>query len=234
MLELEKHYNGYRYHVKAKDTLFNAHVIQSYFQSGGKLENYFAITGGTKILLRSLNQQAIPDLRNYLNLLSDPAKRVQMPNKELITPKDWENLQKDFKQNSFDAGYLTIAEAAGDHIELKVPNEEVFQEMQKLLRDYLGKKDQFGEVLNSFTQARFPDYFIALEELAFRDKTIINLSNKNQRIKNDANYEPFLHTVILFAMRLTLEDGQKNNVISNFIIKNRQKPAIGNKSNLFL
>ena len=233
MSELEQHYKGHRYNVEANETLYNAFVIQNYFASGGKLRNYFAESGGTGILLRSLNQQAISDLRIYLDLLSDPAKKVQMFTDEITMPKDWEKLQKDFKQNCFDAGYLTIAEARGDKLELKVPNMEVFDNMQQLLKSFLGKNDQFGDVLNSFIEARFDDFFEALEELSFKDKTFINIASKNQRIRNDANYEPLLHTILLMAMRLTLEEGQKNNHIANFTIKNKKKAAKGNKSTVF-
>lgn len=231
MCELEQHYNGYRYHVKAKNSLYNPFVIQNYFESNGELRNYFAESGGTKILLRSLNEQDIPDLRNYLDLFSSQASKIQILSKEITTPKDWEKLQKDFKQNAFDAGYLTIAGSAGDEVDLKMPNLEVFKNMQQLLKDFLGKKDQFGEVLSCFTQERFQDFFEALEVLAFKDKAFLNLAEKNPRIKRDVNYEPLLHTVILMAMRFTLEEGQKNKVISNFVIKNRQKPAIGRKRN---
>ena len=176
--ELEQHYNGYRYNFQAKETLYNAFVIQNYFKSGGELRNYFAESGGTGILLRSLNQQTIEDLRIYLDLLSDPAKRVEMFKNEITTPKDWQQLQKDFKQNCFDAGYLTIAQANGNKLELKVPNIEVFNDMQKLLKEFLGKNDQFGDVLKSFIEARFDDFFEALEELSFKDKTFLNLAKE--------------------------------------------------------
>jgi len=233
--EIEKHYNGYKYNIKAKNTLYNAFAIQNYFKNEGDLRNYFAESGGTKILLRSLNMQDIPDLRKYLDLLSNQSARVSIFRTELTTPKDWAKLQKDFKQNAFDAGYLTIdGLISSETIALKVPNHEVFQNMKGLLRDFLCKKDQFGDILQSLIQKRFKDFFQAIEEVAFRDKTFLNIADKNPRIKQDANYEPLLHTILLMAIRMTVETGKENQVITNFTIKNRKKPDIGRKRIFFI
>ena len=232
MCELERHYNGYKYNVEAKNNLFNAHSIQNYFKSNGKLRNYFAESGGTSILLRSLNQQAIPDLRNYLDLLSDPTKRVKIAAKEFTTPKDWEKLQKDFMQISFDAGYLTIAETAGDKIELKVPNEEVYQDLQILLKDFLIRNDKFGQIMMSLEQKKFIAFISNLEEVAFRDKTVLNLAEKDDIIRDDANYEVVLHQMMTITFHLALEEEKKKNS-KDYVLLNERKVPEGTGKFLF-
>lgn len=231
MLELEQHYNGYRYHVKAKDTLYNAFVIQNYFKSGGELENYFGKSGDTKILLRSLNQQAIPELRIYLDLFSNPNSRVKMPTDEITTPKAWETLQKDFKQNSFDAGYLTIAGTVGDQVELKVPNAMVFQNLQQLLQNFLIKNDSFGKIMMSLKQKKFKKFIEALEEVAFRDKTVLNLAAKDDVIQDDADYEVVLHQMLTMTFHLALEE-EKKKTSKNYVLLNEKKVSEGTSNYL--
>ena len=223
MLELEEHYNGYRYHVKAKNSLYNAYVIQNYFQSDGELRNYFAESGGTKTLLRSLNQQAIQDLRIYLNLLSNPGTTVQMTSTELVTPKDWEKLQKDFKQNAFDAGYLTVAEGSAKEVNLKVPNTDVFQDLQKLLNDFLIKNDKFGRIMVNLKDAAFKDLFENLVIVAFKDKTFLKLDDKEADIRRDADYEIFLHQLLTMTFRLALKTEKQKTFIKDYLLENEKQ-----------
>lgn len=223
MMELEKHYNGYRYHVKAKDTLYNAYVMQNYFKSGGELRNYFAESGRTKILLRSLNHQDIADLRIYLNLLSNFETTVSISSTEFGTPKDWEKLQKDFKQNAFDAGYLTVAEVSGDAVDLKIPNTEVFQNLQQLLKDFLIKNDKLGRIMVNLKNAEFKDLFQNLVIVAFKDKTFLKLDDKDADIRKDADYEILLHQLLTMTFRLALKTEKKKNFIKDYLMENEKQ-----------
>lgn len=219
--ELEQHYNGYKYNVEAKETLFNAFVIQNYFKSDGlfKMRDYFTESGGSNILLRSLNQQTIPNLRKYLDLFSNRASKVQIPLRELTTPKDWEDLQKDFKQNCFDAGYLTIEKVALVNkeymVDLKIPNEEVFLNLKGFLKKYLLRNDKFGFIMMSLKQKNFKNFISNLEEVAFRDKTVLNLADKDDIIKEDANYEVVLHQMVTMTIHMALEEENEEYVLLN-------------------
>ena len=239
MMELEQHYNGYKYNVEAKTPLFNAFVIQNYFKSQGllKLRDYFAESGGTQILPKSLNKQAISDMRTYLDLLSNPSSRLKIPLKELGSPKDWKDLQKDFKQNSFDAGYLTIDKVVflnGElNADLKIPNIEVFQNMKALLKKFLVRNDKLGHILMSLKQKNFKSFFENLEIVAFRDKSFLNLDDKDDIIKNDANYEILLHQIITMVLRFTIEVDKKNNMMKDYLLEN-EKLVEGQKSIFFI
>jgi hypothetical protein len=230
MLQLERHYNGYKYNVEAETTLFNAFVIQNFFNSQGllKLRDYFTESGGTQTLLKSLNQQAIPDLRKYLDVLSNPSSRLQIPLKELSSPKDWTDLQKDFKQNALDAGYLTIDKVAFLEeeeeyiVDLKIPNNEVFQNMKALLKKFLIRNDKFGDILPSLEQKNFKNFFESLETVVFRDKSFLNLHDKDHVIRKDANYEILLHQIIAMVLRFTIEVEKKKNIMKDYVLENEK------------
>jgi len=239
MLKLEQHYNGYKYNIEAETTLFNAFEIQNFFKSPAllKMRDYFSESGGTQILLKSLNLQTIPELRKHFDLLSNPTSRVQMPLKELATPKDWQDLQKDFKQNCFDAGYLTIDKIVSSEkefmVDLKIPNFEVFQNMKDLLKKFLVRKDRLGDILMSLEQKNFTSFFENLEIVAFRDKSFLNLDDKDAIIKRDANYEILLHQILTMVLRMAIIVGKKNNMMKVYHLEN-EKQVNDQKSNVFI
>ena len=78
--ELTIYYNGYKYHNQAQNNLYNAHAIQKYFANDGELKNYFAAPGSTNILFNCLKHQNVPDIINYLNLISDQEFKISVEN----------------------------------------------------------------------------------------------------------------------------------------------------------
>lgn len=238
---LKRQYNGYKYHVKAQETLYNAFEIQNYFIRGD-MRDYFVESGGTKILLRSLKMQDIPDLRNCLNLMADRDFRIYMKEKELGSPKDWEQFQKDFKQNAFDAGYLTIDKLLEDKsvkkssnfkektenlIALKVPNEEIFQHFQDLLKKFLITNDKFGSLMQTLAAADFELFFENVEIVAFQSKDFLNLKDKSKNIRLHANKEILLHQIFTMTVELALQEETKKGLIQNYTVKNEEKLTNG-------
>ena len=223
--EIERHYNGYKYNVEAENKLFNAFAIQNYFKNQGKVRNYFAESGATHILLKSLKQQAIPDLRNYLDLMEDQAFTVNINDQELGKPKEWGMFLKDFKQLAFDAGYLTVDTVTkkSNEIALKVPNYEVFQNFQELLENFLIINDKFGFIISSLKRKDFKRFFYNLEEVAFRDKTFLKLDDKEAEIKEDSNYEKVLHQILTMTLRMALKHEKEKGFIQDFELKNEKK-----------
>jgi hypothetical protein len=175
--------------------------------------------------LKSLKEQDISDLRKYLDLISDQASTIKINEKELGKPKEWEKLQKDFKQLAFDAGYLTIdtINTKTDEITLKVPNYEIFQNFQELLKDFLIKNNKFGFIINNLKKKKSNKFFDHLEEVAFRDKTFLKLDDKDADIKEDANYEKLLHQMLTMTLRLALKNEKEEGFIKDFEIKNEKK-----------
>ena len=121
------------------------------------LKNYFSATGGTKILFNCLKHQDVPDIRNYLNLISDQEFKIIVDAKQFNVPKEWKYLKKDFKQIAFDAGYLTMGSSMEDlnQIILKVPNYMVFENLQDLLQNSLKDNDKFGLILSNLMKKNF-------------------------------------------------------------------------------
>jgi len=175
--------------------------------------------------LKSLKEQDISDLRKYLDLISDQASTIKINEKELGKPKEWEKLQKDFKQLAFDAGYLTIdtINTKTDEITLKVPNYEIFENFQELLKDFLIKNNKFGFIINNLKKKKSNKFFDHLEEVAFRDKTFLKLDDKDADIKEDANYEKLLHQMLTMTLRLALKNEKEEGFIKDFEIKNEKK-----------
>ena len=175
--------------------------------------------------MKSLKEQDISDLRKYLDLISDQASTIKINEKELGKPKEWEKLQKDFKQLAFDAGYLTIdtINTKTDEITLKVPNYEIFQNFQELLKDFLIKNNKFGFIINNLKKKKSNKFFDHLEEVAFRDKTFLKLDDKDADIKEDANYEKLLHQMLTMTLRLALKNEKEEGFIKDFEIKNEKK-----------
>lgn len=175
--------------------------------------------------MKSLKEQDISDLRKYLDLISDQASTIKINEKELGKPKEWEKLQKDFKQLAFDAGYLTIdtINTKTDEITLKVPNYEIFENFQELLKDFLIKNNKFGFIINNLKKKKSNKFFDHLEEVAFRDKTFLKLDDKDADIKEDANYEKLLHQMLTMTLRLALKNEKEEGFIKDFEIKNEKK-----------
>jgi len=160
-----------------------------------------------------------------LDLISDQASTIKINEKELGKPKEWEKLQKDFKQLAFDAGYLTIdtINTKTDEITLKVPNYEIFENFQELLKDFLIKNNKFGFIINNLKKKKSNKFFDHLEEVAFRDKTFLKLDDKDADIKEDANYEKLLHQMLTMTLRLALKNEKEEGFIKDFEIKNEKK-----------
>ena len=233
--EIKEHYNGYKYHVDVDTRLSNAYAIQNYFHSEGKLENFWHKSGSTKILLRSLNMQGIPDLRNYLMMMDNRNFKLDVKEKEFKAPKEWKVLQKDFKQMCFDSGYLTISDMVVKEdinvINLKIPNVEIFDSFQELLRMFLITNDKFGYILSDLKTRKFKKFLQNLEKSAFEDKTFLNFGDKEEDVKDDANYEIFLHQLLTMTLRLALKTELKKGFIKDYIIENEK--ALKNQKSIF-
>ncbi len=180
--------------------------------------------------------QDIPDIRNYLNLMSFKDFRVFVAEDELTTPKEWQKLQKDFKQNAFDAGYITIDkmvrkdEGNGtitNEISLKIPNLEIFQSFQKLLRDFLVGNDKLGFISECLRERKFKQLLLDIETVAFRDKTFLNLYDKADNIRRFADKEILLHYIIAMTLELSLSEEEKKSLITHYILENDK--ALANK-----
>lgn len=230
--ELKEHYNGYKYHVNVDIRLSNAYDIQNYFHNEGSLENFWDKSGSPKNLLKFLNMQNISDLWNYLNMMAIKNFRLHATEEEFNTPpEEWRTLQKDFKQNALDAGYLTIDTKVQnnknglmqDEIALKIPNLEISQSFKKLLREYLVGNNKLGFIPEYIRDRDFDQLLLEIETVAFRNKTFLNLHGKSAKVSEIVEKpEILLHFIIAMTFEYALDEEEKNSLIRHYILENEK------------
>lgn len=86
----------------------------------------------------------------------------------------------------------------------------------------MGKHDKFGKIISNLRKAQFKQLFQNLVIVAFKDKTILQLDDKDADVRKDADYEIVLHQLFTMAFRLALKAEKKQNFIKDYLLENEK------------
>ena len=181
MIELKNHYNGFLMNPYGENSLFNPFSIQNYFHNDGKLDNYYANSGGTEILYQLLKTQSFKTLTEFLRHILDKNQMIPIALKDFTGAKNWEILQNDFFQIALDAGHLTFTKI-DDKYFLKVPNEEMRQDFSKLINTFFFKNANYDSLYATLVSLDFEKNFKTVNTIVFQNKSILNLKDKRSKL----------------------------------------------------
>ena len=229
MDEVKFYYDGYLGTPYAKDSLYNAFAIQLYFQRKCVVDNYFSKSGSTKQILLMLKGQSLKDLNEFLQLILQENEKTIVEKGEMITKKEWKVFLDDFRQIAFDSGYLTIFLENGNTF-LKIPNQEMRNALIEAINEQiLGnlKKNSYESMVFSLQDEKFAQFFLELEQITFQEGKILNLKERMEEVKDQANYEVFLHQACSLAIKEMLIYSKHSKIIEDFEFKNEKTPSKG-------
>ena len=232
MTELKKHYNGFNMNPYSENSLFNPFSIQKYFRKEGKLENYFANSGGTEILFKLLKTQSYERLTEFLTHILNEKQMIPIDIQEFINAKNWEVFQNDFYQIALDAGHLTFGKIGNQYF-LKVPNEEMRENFSSLINTFFFKNANYNSLYTTLVSLDFENFFKTLDTIVFQNGSIMNLKDRIIEGIDQANYEIFLHQACSIAVKEMLIYLKKTLKISEYQFEN-EKVMTGSNGNKIL
>jgi len=142
---------------------------------------------------------------------------------EMIKPKRWEKFLSDPYQIAFDSGHLTYSKENGKYF-LKIPNQEIRMDFSTMINTFMIKNKTYDSMMEFLLEGNFKDFFDTLEKITFKNKSILNLKDRNEAAKDQANYEVFLHQACSIALKEMLLDSKKRERIMDFKFLNEIKP----------
>ena len=224
----ENYYNGYLPSPYATISIYNPYSIQRYFSSlSGELKPYFANSGSTRQLFLILKRLSMQKLNEFLQIVLEKNYPIPIEKNDMIIKKDWVYFLDDICQIAFDSGHLTYAIKDGKYF-LKIPNEEMrfdFSEMIKMHLLVENDTSNYEKMIFSLEKKDFKRFFTLLENVTYKNKSILNLKDRLDGIQDQLNYEVFLHQACSIAIKEMLISSKINNLICYFEFLNKKSPA---------
>ncbi len=152
--KLKARYDGYCFSPLSEERVYNPVSVSTFFIKGGVLfDNYWAETGGTKLLMDIAKKVKF----NVAEDLEKPVSRSKISSFDILEMTTGNVTPLKYKSLLFQSGYLTITgvEKNGRDIYLGFPNEEVEETFSlRLLEVYGGEETEenfdYDDLLDQF------------------------------------------------------------------------------------